>query len=86
MVVDDLPLMTRILVTAGLFHSDPRLEGLMVDHVTPMMVLGGLLAGASTSHGGSSHLIAPWIHAFQFVGQCVKSLLYAGVFQAVDII
>jgi hypothetical protein len=29
------------------------LEGLMVDHVTPLLVLGGLLEGAGTRQGDS---------------------------------
>jgi hypothetical protein len=74
----------RIVTAAGLFHSDPRLEGLMVEPVTPLLVLGGLLAGAGTWQG-SSRLVAPRIHAFQVAGLRPKSLLYAGFLRAVGV-
>jgi hypothetical protein len=56
----------------GLFRSDPGLEGLVVDFVTPLLVLGGLLAGAGAWQGGS-RLMAPRSHTFQ--GLSTKSLL-----------
>jgi hypothetical protein len=73
------------VAAVGLFHSDPRQDGLMVDHVTPLLVLVGLLEEAGTRQGGS-HLMAAQTDAFQVAAHSTKSLSYTGFFWAVDII
>jgi hypothetical protein len=83
MVCDDITLTMQGCGNCGLFFSDPRLDGLVVDHVTPLLVLVGLLEGAGTREG-SSRPTAPQVDAFQVAGHSMKSLLYTGFFWAVD--